>query len=484
MKTSAVSTALTMNVSELTAGVQAASGSLKKLGKTATDIQKQTGKLVFLEQLRAGVAVAKGAVGALSGIVRSASDFVTVNTEIIRGQITLAEQLGVTQAQVVGLGQAAANAGIEASQLYEPLSKIGPLVQRAVEGNKEALAVFDQLGLSAEKLAKSTAFEQFGAFADAITDIQDANQQALILSKIAGESGLRFREFFAAGSEGFRQLTKESAQLGLGIGEAGVQSIKILDEAIRSAKDAVQGLRNLILVDLAPDITKALKGFTERLKIPEFRTRVVDALASAGRFAIDLAKKAAAFLLDLADVLASTIGKINGLADSLGKWSKSVPGEGLSNAVWPEWLKNPPAPEQLTGGGGGWGDGGDGGRATEGIREGFKGIFDSINGLVEETAKSLKGRPAPAAGNQGKEAAQVQEKNVVAVKELTKAVEQNTKQLLGLADGDDIRTSAGMQTLQSVNADGFGQPKIVRLLERMVEKLDKANQNRPAPVNL
>jgi hypothetical protein len=84
----------------------------------------------------------------------------------------------------------------------------------------------------------------------------------------------------------------------------------------------------------------------------------------------------------------------------------------------------------------------------------------------------------------GVQAQAAQEQNTVAVRELTRATDQNTQQLLGLAGGDDIRTAGGLQTLQSVNADNFGRAKQVRLLERIVEKLEKANQNKPVPVNL
>lgn len=486
MKTSAVSTALTMNTKQLVAGVQAASGSLKKLGKTAADIQKSTDKLVFFEKLKAGVAIAKGVAGTLSGVVRSARDFVTVNTDVIRQQITLAEQLGVTQAEFVGLGQAAANAGIEASQLFEPLSKIPVFVQRAVEGQRDALQVFDQLGLSAERLAKLPAFQQFGAFADAISDIRDASKKALILSKIAGESGLRFRQFFAAGSDGFRKLTEESAKLGLGIGEAGVKAVKILDEAIRSAKDAVQGLKNLLIVELAPDLTKALQGFTEKLKVPEFRAKVLSAMKSIGSLAIDLAKRAADYLLTLAETLATTIEKVSSIANRMDPIYPNGISAMLAYGTTPSWVyKNLDRPSAAVNGGGGWGDDGpieSSRSALAGLQADLQGIFTDIKAAAAAAVKPLQ--PKPAAGDQGQAAVKVQEQNVAAVKELTRATQQNTQQLRGLAVGDDIRTAGGINTLLSVRADNFGTAKVVRVLERIAEKLDKANQNKPAPVNI
>lgn len=483
VKTSAVSTALTMNVDDLQKGVAAASNSLKKLGRTAKDIQDSTKKLVLFEQLRLGVSAARGAISSLSGLVRSASDFVTVNTDIIRQQITLADALSISQDQFVGLGQAAANAGIEASQLFEPLSKIGPLVQRAVEGNKDALAVFDQLGLSAERLAKLTAFEQFGAFADAINDIRDANKQALILTKIAGESGLRFREFFAAGSEGFKQLTEESRKLGLGIGEAGVKSIKILDEAIRSANDAVQGLKNLILIDLAPELTAALRGLAERLKVPQFREQLKNFFVDIGKLALEVARQAADFLISVAENLATVVEKLKMLT-SIG--DPNTQRDALTWFLTPKSMQltdeqkalftGVPQPQAAEGNA-------DPAAPQRQLLDSMKGIFAEIQAAAAEAVEPLKAKPA-AADNQAQAAVKVQEKNIVAVKELTRATQQNTQQLRGLADGDDIRTASGLNTLLSVEADNFGRAKQVRLLEKIVEKLEKANQNKPAPVNI
>ena len=113
-------------------------------------------------------------------------------------------------------------------------------------------------------------------------------------------------------------------------------------------------------------------------------------------------------------------------------------------------------------------------------------VRDVLNNLKEDLSGFAKGLIAPP--QQGKfrgvEAAKVEEENTVAVKELTRATQQNTQQLLGLAGGDDIRTVGGINTLLSVNADNFGRAKQVRLLEKIVEKLEKANQNKPAPVNI
>jgi uncharacterized protein YoxC len=190
-KMSAVSTAMTMNVENLKQGVKVANDSLKSLSKTAQQTQKAVGQLVLFEKLKLGAKLAAAGIRTLASTTAGISNFVTSTTEALRANIALAESLGISQKEFSGLAQAAKDTGLQVEQLFEPLSKIATLVDNAMSGNEQALALFKELGLSAENLAGMPAFNRIQRIADAIAGIKDLNRQSVVLNKLFGESGQR-----------------------------------------------------------------------------------------------------------------------------------------------------------------------------------------------------------------------------------------------------------------------------------------------------
>lgn len=489
---SAVTTALQLNTQSLTQGVAVANRALESLKTTSKSTDKSVASLLKFEKLKLALGAAKTAANAATGIFGAIANQVTGTAKLLNGQINLATQLGITQAEFVGLGRAAELAGLQAEQLFEPLSKIPTLIASALGGGKDALALFDQLGLSAEKLNGLTPFQRINELTEAIRKIDDVNKQSAILNKVFGESGQRFRAFFAVGAEGFKRLTDEARKLGLAIDEKAVRNIRQLDFASKAIAETVQGIKSLVVTELAPVISEKLNKLNAALRLPEFRQDVVDFFKGIGTLAIEAASATGEFLLTLANNLATLVGDLQTLLNDL-KLKNLATGKTL--VKWTTGglidFDKPDLEGGGGGGGGGWGDeiddeiGGLGGQMRQ-----LEELFKKLNVSAEQAAAKLNAVPKPnaeAAAAAVKPIADAAAKAADLVQVNFRKVGETNANAVGGADANDVRTAAGMEDFLKALQPGFGASREVQVAEQQLAELKQikaAVGKKPAPVNL
>jgi len=255
--------------------------------------------------------------------------------------------------------------------------------------------------------------------------------------------------------------------------------------------NALSGLRTQLLATVGPTIEGIANYVTDFLSNNQLREQLgqlfrewVQVAIQTVADAVDFVGRFIGSMTDLLDTSLAVVQRIENLVQGLAD-SYDLVGVGFQR-IGNQWARASGAPIADDA----WLDSAAGQRLARPVNQAAGGVGqdvrDTLRSLNESLSRWAAGLVAPPQQGQfrGVQAQAAQEQNTVAVRELTRATEQQTQQLLGLAGGDDIRTAGGLQTLQSVNADNFGRAKQVRLLERIVEKLEKANQNKPVPVNL
>ena len=495
MAHSVVSTALTMDISQMTAGVQAAVKNLDKLNNTAQKTGSDLGKALkgvnFLAGLEKLKLLARGVAVSFKALSASTYGFIDTQLAFVKSQFDVAYSLGLTYNQLQGLSLAAQNAGLTFERIYEPMSKVARKIDDALKGSALSIQNFQRLGLDPQFLIGLSQYDQFKVVVDSINAIENSSERAALAMNLFEESGGKFLQLFATGSGGLAAFEKEAKKLGLTLTD--LQSGKLLDanKAIVSMKNALSGLKTQVLSTVAPTIEGIANLVTDFLSQDKLREQLGDLFREWVQVAIknvaDAVDFVGRFISSMTEFLDKSLAIVNKIGSIVESFSdlydmgsvflqmtaeafKKEAGLSYDNDAW----LNSAAGRRLAR---------PAGQPLGGVGQSVR---DVLNGLTEDLSEFAKGLIAPP--QQGKfrgvEAAKVEEENTVAVKELTRATQQNTQQLLGLAGGDDIRTAGGINTLLSVNADNFGRAKQVRLLEKIVEKLEKANQNKPAPVNI
>ena len=490
MAHSVVSTALTMDISQMTAGVQAAVKNLDKLNnsaqRTGSDLGKALKGVNFLAGLEKLKLLARGVAVSFKALTASTYGFIDTQLAFVKSQFDVAYSLGLTYNQLQGLSLAAQNAGLTFERIYEPMSKVARKIDDALKGSALSIQNFERLGLDPQFLIGLSQYDQFKVVVDSINAIQNSSERAALAMNLFEESGGKFLQLFATGSGGLAAFEKEAEKLGLTLTDLQLGKLLDANRAVISMKNALSGLKTQVLATVGPTIEGIANLVTDFLSQDKLReqlgklfrewvqaaiTNVADAIDFVGRFIGSMTEfldkslaivnriggfvEGASDLFDTISVLfqmgSAQWARANGIQVDEDAWLNSDAGRRLARPV---------------------------GRANGDVGQSVREV---LNGLTEDLSKFAQGLIAPPQQGQFR-GVQVQAQNTVAVKELTRATQQNTQQLLGLAGGDDIRTAGGINTLLSVEADNFGRAKQVRLLEKIVQKLDKANQNKPAPV--
>jgi len=386
---------------------------------------------------------------------------------------------------------AAQNAGLTFERIYEPMSKVARKIDDALKGAATSVQNFQRLGLDPQALIGLSQYDQFKVVVDAINQIENASERSALAMNLFEESGGKFLQLFAAGSDGLAEFEKEAARLGLTLTDLQLGKLLDANRAVISMTNALSGLRTQLLATVGPTIEGIANYVTDFLSNNQLREQLgqlfrewVQVAIQTVADAVDFVGRFIGSMTDLLDTSLAVVQRIENLVQGLAD-SYDLVGVGFQR-IGNQWARASGAPIADDA----WLDSAAGQRLARPVNQAAGGVGqdvrDTLRSLNESLSRWAAGLVAPPQQGQfrGVQAQAAQEQNTVAVRELTRATEQQTQQLLGLAGGDDIRTAGGLQTLQSVNADNFGRAKQVRLLERIVEKLEKANQNKPVPVNL
>lgn len=297
MSASRVATAVTMNSEGIIFGVQQANAALKKLVTVSKQSDAALQSLKFLKKLELGFkAVAVGFNTLRTGFdklmrglnnpvqqipfVDSFSAFVSETLKGTLEQYNLGVAINANINEMQALSLAAADVGLELSQLYEPISKLPRKLQEATTGkSKDMVDTFKEMGINAKELrdlgSSDGMFSQLKEVADALNSIEDMNARISYFNKIFEESGPKFRQFFALGAEGITALEQKVKDLGLTLENLDIAVLKVLNIELAETQAVWRSLSRDILIDISPGLIGFLKTLKDYMTAPAFRLKLV-----------------------------------------------------------------------------------------------------------------------------------------------------------------------------------------------------------------
>lgn len=201
-----------------------------------------------------------GLVAAFS--VKAAVGF---TSEIIKAEASLgdmAQRAGASVETLSRLGYAAEQSSTSIEGLAAGFKGLSKSASEAADGNKEAIAAFKAVDVSAEDSSgnlKSTE-ELLLDLADGFSKYEDGLQKTAAAQKIFGKSGEELIPFLNKGRAGIEALMKKADELGITLSSKGAQAADDFNNKMNTLGAITKGIVARALTEVLPIINKLTDG--------------------------------------------------------------------------------------------------------------------------------------------------------------------------------------------------------------------------------
>ncbi|MEY4402182.1 MAG: hypothetical protein RIR91_217 [Verrucomicrobiota bacterium] len=224
-------------------------GGVSQSVRAVNDTLKSAGKLV------AG-AFSIGAIAGFIGRVNSAADSLN----------DLAGKLNASAANLSTIQLAAQQSGGSVEGVTTAFGAMTNKIGEAVSGNKQAIAAFDKLGLSATKLAGMRTDEAFQAIAEATSKVSNQYERATAAQDIFGKGA---RDIQGLLNEGTAAIDGARAALeahGAALSDLDIARIGVMNDELGAQETIITNLATKLLASFSPAVSVAVDSLGELLK--------------------------------------------------------------------------------------------------------------------------------------------------------------------------------------------------------------------------
>jgi hypothetical protein len=254
-----VAAVFTASTSGLTAGVNQAGRSMKKLEGDVRGLRSGLNLLTAIQGAQLFGQITAGVSQAVSSFMNMAG----AQADVIDSTSKLAARLGFTYGEMAGLALAADLSGVSMDQIAAAATKADVAFVKAANGSKTARATFDRLGLSMETLNGMSASERFDAIAAAIAALPTEAERAAAAVQIFGRAGAELLPLFSQGAAGIAAARAEAEAFGLTLTNEQGQNVEAMNDAFTRAQQAIQGVVGQIVAYLSPAVESVTTAFSD-----------------------------------------------------------------------------------------------------------------------------------------------------------------------------------------------------------------------------
>lgn len=226
----------------------------------------------------AGVYLGTQIVRAVNGMVTAMKSGIDRADELYNA----AQKIGVSVEALSGLEYAAKLAGVSLDQLQGGLAKMTKFQAEASKGGKEAVRVFETLGIAVKDASghlRGTT-DVLGDFADIFARLPDGPEKTALALKAFGRSGAELIPLLNEGRAGIKAMTDEAARLGVVLSTEDARSADELNDKLDKLQTTFQGIATEVGLKVLPrliELVDKLQAATER---GEGLTRAADLLTT------------------------------------------------------------------------------------------------------------------------------------------------------------------------------------------------------------
>lgn len=216
-------------------------------------------------QAAAGLAIFNTAKAGLSAAFDASVGSVVAGMDRIDQLADKSAQLGVATDALSGLRHAANLTGSSAEDLDGALEKLNANLGDAAQKGTPAGDALARIGLDAKQLASVPADVAFKKIVGGFEQVPNAADKASLAMDIFGKGGVKILNTLGAGAGEIGRLSDEAAKLGISVSQVDAAKIGAAKDGLDRAGAAIQGLGNMVAVELAPVIEVAAVAFTDFL---------------------------------------------------------------------------------------------------------------------------------------------------------------------------------------------------------------------------
>ena len=248
----------TASTSGLTAGVNSAAASMRRMEGAVASLRGPLNSLVAINAAQLFGSIASAA----ANYARSLAGLVASTTETVSSQNDLATRLGLTYGELAGLSFAGSLVGVSMDTIGAAMTRAQVAFANAANGSRTATAAFQAIGLSVADLNNLSAEQQFEAIAQAISQLPTEAERAAAAVRIFGRAGAQLLPLFQEGAAGIQAAREEADRFGLTLTNAQSGNIDAMGDAFDRAQAAITGVIQQIVAYLAPAIENVTTQFT------------------------------------------------------------------------------------------------------------------------------------------------------------------------------------------------------------------------------
>lgn len=202
-------------------------------------------------------AVAAAGVAATAAVVKLAS----VTGNFIDDTVDIADGLGVTASNLLGLQYAAGQSGIEADKLNEKLGKLTLSLESAKDGTGPTSDALKELGLTWEELSVMNPEQQVLSLAQAFKSYKGDVPKVSLANAFFGKNSARFVNLLNQGRDGIKGMMNDARTAGYAISKSQEDMAQRYDAATSKAGVAFKA----IWLELGTTVLPLVTGWFEKI---------------------------------------------------------------------------------------------------------------------------------------------------------------------------------------------------------------------------
>lgn len=224
--------------------------------------------------LKASVAAFAVVGGAIIGLAAKTSQYAD---EIDK----LSERTGIGVENLQKWKYAAGQSGADISVLETGIKKLSGSMDDAINGNKDAINSFHQLGISVDDLKNKTQEEIFDKMMLSLADMEKGAQRNALGNDLLGKSYTELLPLLNAGSEGMNDLKNRASELGLVMSEDTINAGVLLGDTMDDVKASFGALGMGIGAEVLPVLQTMLEWVLSHMpEIQQFFSTAFDVIGT------------------------------------------------------------------------------------------------------------------------------------------------------------------------------------------------------------
>ena len=244
----------------------------------------------------------KMAVNALKELGKELVAQVTETAEYGDNIDKMSQKIGISAEEYQKLGYAFERSGANIDSLQGGMKTLKGVLVDAANGSEQAQAKLAAIGLTAEDLAGKSSDAQLNMVINALQGMGEGAERTAAATDLLGKSATDLGPLLNMSAEDLEALKQEAEDYGMVMSNEAVKQSAAFDDSMTRLEGTVTGLRNRLVGQLLPGITKVTDGLAKMMSgqggtddiaegIGEFLNQIVQMLPQFTSVLIDVVKK-------------------------------------------------------------------------------------------------------------------------------------------------------------------------------------------------